>query len=77
MKKLSLALIAILGIVCMSFGQYAPVSYDVEKNYFNEGQALPAERPLMFTGQVPSAVDIIEISIFRNIYESFGFFSVR
>ena len=34
-----------------------------KKNYFNEGQAIPAEKPLMFTGLVPKDVNIIKISI--------------
>ncbi len=45
------------------FGQFTAVNYDLEKNYFNEGQALPAEKPLVFTGEVPAGVDLIAISI--------------
>lgn len=63
MKKLSLALIAIMGFACTVFSQYTTINYDLEKNYFNEGQVLPAEKPLMFTGLIPQGVDIIEISI--------------
>ena len=63
MKKLNLMAFAILGIVCPTFSQYTTINYDLEKNYFNEGQALPAEKPLMFTGLVPPGIDIIEISI--------------
>lgn len=63
MKKLTLAFIAILGVVCVAYSQYMTINYDLEKNYFYEGQPLPAEKPLMFTGLVPQGVDIIEISI--------------
>jgi hypothetical protein len=65
MKKLILVLTAVMGYLCSGFGQYATVSYDIEKNYFNEGQPLPAEKSLMFTGVVPPSVDIIEINIFH------------
>lgn len=64
MKKLCLALIATIGFVCTLFGQYTSISFDLEKNYFNEGQSLPAEKPLMFNGLVPEGINIIEISIF-------------
>lgn len=47
-----------------TYGQYTTINYQLEKNYFNEGQPLPAEKPLMFTGMVPPGIDIIEISIF-------------
>lgn len=63
MKKLSLVLFAIMGLVSTVFSQYTTINYDLEKNYFNEGQPLPAEKPLMFTGLIPQGVDIIEISI--------------
>lgn len=63
MKKLCLALIAIIGTLSTASSQYATIQYDIEKNYFNEGQPLPAEKTLMFTGLVPDGVDIIEISI--------------
>ena len=65
MKKLTLALVVTLGVVCTAYSQYMTINYDLEKNYFNEGQPLPAEKTLMFTGLVPQGVDIIEISILR------------
>lgn len=58
-----MALVATLGVVCLAYGQYMTINYDLDKNYFNEGQPLPPEKPLMFTGLVPQGVDIIEISI--------------
>lgn len=45
------------------FAQFTSVNYDLEKNYFNEGQALPAEKPLVFSGEVPAGVDLIAIRI--------------
>lgn len=67
MKKLQyLVLTASLLFWGTASAQYTTINYQVEKNYFNEGQALPAEKPLMFTGRVPAGVDIIEISIFPS-----------
>ncbi len=62
-KKLTSLAIALFFTV-FTYAQYQTVNYDPEKNYFNEGQPLPAEQPLMFTGQIPEDVDVIEISIF-------------
>lgn len=66
MKRSSLALLALMFTTALSFGQYTTINYQLEKNYFNEGQPLPAEKPLMFTGTVPAGIDIIEISIFPS-----------
>jgi hypothetical protein len=46
--------------------QYATVNFDLEKNYFNEGQPLPAGKNLMFTGIIPEGVSRIEIDIFAG-----------
>lgn len=43
--------------------QFITVNFDAEKNYFNEGQPLPSEKAMMFTGLAPEGVNIIEISI--------------
>ncbi|MCB0628805.1 MAG: hypothetical protein R2824_28710 [Saprospiraceae bacterium] len=66
MKQGIIFSLLILMIAHFGFGQYTTVQYDLEKNYFNEGQALPAEKPLMFTGVIPRVTDIIEISIFPS-----------
>lgn len=46
--------------------QYATVNFDLEKNYFNEGQPLPAGKNLMFTGILPQGVSRVEIDIFAG-----------
>ncbi len=60
----------ILGFMLISIGtiwcQYATVKFDLEKNYFNEGQPLPVEKNLMFTGAIPQRVNIIEIGIYPS-----------
>ncbi len=45
------------------YSQFITVNFDVEKNYFNEGQPLPSEKAMMFTGLAPEGVNIVEISI--------------
>lgn len=45
------------------YAQFITVNFDVEKNYFNEGQPLPSEKAMMFTGAVPEGVNMIEINI--------------
>ncbi len=59
-------LLLALGQVSIIKAQYATVNFDLEKNYFNEGQPLPAEKNLMFTGIIPEGVSRIEIDIFAG-----------
>lgn len=47
------------------FAQYQTVMYDYEKNYFNQGQPLPAEDYFMVSGQIPQGVDYVEVGIHR------------
>ena len=62
MKALAITIVLFLSIGHL-FGQFTSVNYDLEKNYFNEGQALPSEKPLVFSGEVPAGVDLIAIRI--------------
>jgi hypothetical protein len=66
MKNGIILLGLLVGTTNILFGQFTTVSFDLEKNYFNEGQVLPAEKPLMFTGQLPQGVDLVEIRIFPS-----------
>lgn len=59
---LSLIMLLIFSAPLMH-AQFITVNFDVEKNYFNEGQPLPSEKAMMFTGLVPEGVNIIEINI--------------
>lgn len=63
MKKCILFLIVCIGLVLPIFSQFTTISYDLERNYFNEGQPLPSEKSLMFSGIVPDDVKVIEITI--------------
>ncbi len=64
MQKLTFTFLCLMAFWSALSAQYATINYDLERNYFNEGQPLPADQPIMFTGLVPSGVDIIEISVF-------------
>jgi hypothetical protein len=68
MKNFTL-LLWLLTIISTANGlkaQYATVNFDLEKNYFNEGQPLPAGKNLMFTGIIPEGVSRIEIDIYAG-----------
>lgn len=63
MKNLHSALVLFLVTSFTLSAQYVSISYDLERNYFNEGQPLPSEKSLMFTGIIPDNVRVIEIAI--------------
>ena len=63
MKKILVFLSTFLLISLATFAQYATINYDLERNFFNEGQPLVSEKSLMFTGVVPENVKVIEITI--------------
>jgi hypothetical protein len=46
--------------------QYESATFDLEKQYFNGGQPLPAETYLMITGGIPSDYGQVEIAIYAN-----------
>ncbi|NNK81232.1 MAG: hypothetical protein HKO93_07025 [Flavobacteriales bacterium] len=57
---------AIMALGLSASAQYKSVVYDLEKNFFNEGQPLPFETHIMLNGQVPSNVDLIELQIMKG-----------
>ncbi len=66
MKKIFLALFTIPLLCSAATAQYTTVTYDYTKNYFNQGQPIPAEKLLMFTGAVPDNSYRVELSIFSH-----------
>jgi hypothetical protein len=66
MKKLALAIIVIMVFVCPNYAQFTTVTYDVDKNWFNEGQTLPAEKSMNFKGILPQNIERIEINILTS-----------
>ncbi|MEM1218952.1 MAG: hypothetical protein AAGH79_08565 [Bacteroidota bacterium] len=65
MKSIGLSFLLCLSSLIL-WGQYATVNYDLHKNYFNDGQPIPADEYLMFTGELPPAVERVELSIFTE-----------
>lgn len=64
MKNLFLALIALIGLVTVAKGQYETVNFDYERARFGENQPLPAESPIIFSGQAGADIVQVEISIY-------------
>jgi len=46
--------------------QYQTVNYQYERNWFNENQPLPAEYFWMLNGDVPSGIEMVELTIYRS-----------
>ncbi len=63
MRNLFLVAIAILTFVCPNLAQFTTVTYDTDKQWFNEGQALPAEKAMIFKGVLPEGIDRVEMQI--------------
>jgi hypothetical protein len=45
--------------------QFARVEFDYANAYFNNGQPLPAEQRMIFTGTIDSSVKMVELAVFR------------
>ena len=45
--------------------QYESAVFDYEMAYFNNGQALPAEAMLIFSGEIAAEINAVEIAIFK------------
>lgn len=64
MKKLIL-----LSLLFSSFfslqAQYEAVVFDFDMAYFNNGQALPAEEMMIFSGEIKANVEAVEIALYK------------
>jgi len=65
MKHL-LALLLLLGFTSAAFAQYEMVVFEYEKNYFNQGNPLPAESFIMFSGQAETGTDLVTIDVYKG-----------
>lgn len=63
MKNSILTAIFIATIFSTAFAQFTTVSYDLERNWFNEGQPLPAEESMIFKSMMPENTQVVELSI--------------
>jgi hypothetical protein len=66
MKELSLFTCLLFLISTSNFAQFTTVNYDYERNWFNEGQPLPAEKSMVFKGMIPAEAEIVELSILSS-----------
>lgn len=64
MRKSTL-LLCFLGVQTLLFAQYEPAVFDYEMAYFNNGQPLPAESMLLFSGEISPSVEAVEVSLFK------------
>jgi len=64
--KHSIILLSFLASLQVGFSQYESVVLDFEKGYFNNGQALPAESRMMFSGEISQKVAAVQISLFKK-----------
>ena len=48
-----------------TFAQYEAVVFDYEKAYFNNGQPLPAESYIMFSGSIDNNIHWVEVNIYK------------
>ena len=65
MKKLFTS-IFFLFITHFAYAQYEIVVFEYEKNYFNQGNPLPAESYIMFSGQVEQGIDLVAVEIYKG-----------
>lgn len=63
MKYLILTALALLTVFNSVFAQYTTVQLDAGKDYFNDGQPLVSEKPLMFTGVLPADIRLVEVIV--------------
>jgi hypothetical protein len=57
---------ALLTFCITSYGQFTTITYDLERNWFNEGQPLPAETDMIFKGSVPPGATRVELVVLSS-----------
>ena len=53
----------------VGFSQFKTVSYNYEKNWFNESQPLPAEADWLLSGTLPAGIKLVELEIFTSDFD--------
>ncbi|MFK7924909.1 MAG: hypothetical protein AB8H47_23315 [Bacteroidia bacterium] len=64
MKKLILLSFLCISILSLQ-AQYEAVVFDFDMAYFNNGQALPAEEMMIFSGEIKGNVEAVEIALYK------------
>lgn len=63
MKKFTLAFLLISAFLNSGMAQFTNVTYDLQRNWFNEGQPLPAEKSMVFKGMADEVSTMVELSV--------------
>lgn len=67
MRTKSLALITVVwSIASLLSAQFTSVRYDRASNWFNQGQLLPAEVDMVFSGTVENGIELVELTFFTG-----------
>lgn len=64
-KKLGFTLALIICFTAIH-GQFTSITYDLERNWFNEGQPLPAETDMILKGSIPTDAAKVELVILSS-----------
>lgn len=67
MKKYLLPVL--LFIFTGAFSQFKTVTYNYEKNWFNESQPLPAEADWLLSGNLPPGIKLVELEVYTSEIE--------
>lgn len=65
MKKV-LTILFLLSFASSAFAQYEMVVFEYEKNYFNQGNPLPAESFIMLSGQAEAGTDLVQVELYKG-----------
>ncbi len=62
-KIIALGIVLLVGVMQAIAQRYETVVHDPERNWFNEGNPLPAEKPLILTGEIQPTVRLVRLQI--------------
>lgn len=66
MLKIVFSLLLSIFISLAAFGQYSTVIYNYQANRFGENEPLPAEKPILLTGNIPEFIEVVEVAIYQH-----------
>lgn len=66
MHKLTFVLSFLMLSITTVYSQFTSITYDLERNWFNEGQPLPAETDMIFKGSLPIDASKVELVILSS-----------
>ena len=65
-STLLILVLCLAGLWSPLLAQYEQVQFDYAQAYFNNGQPLPAESRMIFTGDITPQIALVEIQLFRG-----------